>query len=72
MSSENVLRLALVGGGLFARNNHLPQLLKLSSIIRVVAVWSNSKNSAVQTASLFAPYVSFLNKPLHSSEEDFS
>jgi predicted dehydrogenase len=55
-SVSKKLRLAIIGGGLFARNNHIPQILKLQDIITVVAVWSNSKSSAELAASLFDKY----------------
>jgi len=56
-SSPTKLRLAIIGGGIFARNNHIPQILKLSHLIDVVAIWSNSKASAELAASLFSQYV---------------
>lgn len=52
-SSGRKLRLAVIGGGLFARNNHIPQILKLQDVIQVVALWSNTKASAELAASLF-------------------
>lgn len=54
--SPPTLKLALVGGGIFAKTSHVPALLQLNDTISVIAVWSHSKSSADSIASLFKTY----------------
>jgi len=52
-----VTNVALIGGGIFARQSHVPALNKLSSKGRVCvkAVYSRSQESATQTKALLQP-----------------
>lgn len=53
---DSPLKIALVGGGFFARDNHAPALLALQPFFSVVAVWSHSQEGAEKVASLFPSY----------------
>ncbi len=51
-STENPVRLALVGAGLFARDAHVPAINALGDAFEVVAVCSRTRASAEATANL--------------------
>lgn len=58
--SKDHLKLAIIGGGLFSRDAHVPAILQLEDIIKVVAVWSKTKLAAERIAALFTKCVCFI------------
>ena len=44
------IRIALVGAGVFARDAHLPSLLRLSHLFEIVAIFSRTETSATALA----------------------
>lgn len=57
MTTSTPLRLAIVGAGLFARDEHLPALRRLEDQFTIVAVWSRTQASADRLASAIGPDV---------------
>ncbi len=56
-SSSKLTRVAMIGAGIFAREAHLPALLRLNERIQVVAIWSRSAASATRLAKAAGPMV---------------
>ena len=49
-SDHQPVRLALIGAGLFARDAHVPSLLRLGNLFQIVAVYSRTLNTAAALA----------------------
>lgn len=52
MTHQDTIRIALIGAGIFAREAHVPALLRLQDRFRVVAVYSRTHASAHALAAL--------------------
>ncbi|MFQ3566859.1 MAG: Gfo/Idh/MocA family oxidoreductase [Aggregatilineales bacterium] len=55
MTTHKPIRIALIGSGIFARDAHLPALLRLSDRFQIAGICSQSHQSAAQLAELL-PY----------------
>jgi predicted dehydrogenase len=51
MSDDRPIRLALIGAGIFAREVHVPALLKLADAFEIVAIYSRTQTAAAHLAS---------------------
>jgi predicted dehydrogenase len=67
---QQPIRLALVGAGIFARDAHVPSLLRLNDQIQIAAIYSRTATTAEQLAQqipypvrIFTDYVALLGDP---------
>ena len=49
---HNPIRIGIIGAGLFARENHIPALLNLSSQFQIAAICTNTPESAAKAQAI--------------------
>jgi predicted dehydrogenase len=71
MTTHKPIRIALIGSGIFARDAHLPALLRLSDRFQVAGICSQSHENAAQLAELL-PYEVKITTDYHELLRDDS